>query len=91
MPDQRLVARAFGYETSARVLNFPMSIHERARQMVAQSRRPMSVGEAYSLLGRRSHSRKREVLGVVRNSPELNSHLATVERPREMRLPYRDD
>jgi hypothetical protein len=67
-----------------------MSIHDRARQMVAQSRRPMELSEAYAALGRRS-SKRRVLSTVPAPSQELNRHLNTIERPREMRLPYRDD
>lgn len=72
------------------------NIHDRARQMQAQSRSPIDISSCYRELTRRA-AKKRE-------QRALAAHLSTIETPtgpgswknipqqtREIRLPYRDD
>lgn len=76
------------------------NIHDRARQMVAQSGRPMSMSEAYAELARRAAAKRRS-LGMVYLKRSTAEHFATIEtpqggdawhkQPRGIRLPYRDD
>jgi len=62
-----------------------MNIHDKARQIVAQSPRPMELRDAYARL-----SRRRDYGRVtVKRS---DSALANIESPRpQIRLPYADN
>ncbi len=61
------------------------NIHDRARRIVAQSPRPMTMSDAYAQLSRR---RKNYGRTTVRPDPAL----AAVESPpRKLRLPYADN
>jgi hypothetical protein len=58
-----------------------MNIHDRARQMVAQSRGPMSREEAYSELARRAGKRARNRRLKKAYKPDIS----------KVRLPYADN
>lgn len=81
----------------------PYDVHAHARQIVAQSSRPMDLAEAYSILARRAAARRRS-FGQIPSKRSVEEHVATIETPRgrdswtnipqparEIRLPYRDN
>lgn len=56
-----------------------MNIHDRARQMVQQSPRPMTLERAYQVLGRRSRVRRNHGVLHVTNSDRRS--VSNIERP----------
>lgn len=76
----------------------PFNIHDRARQLVAQSRAPLDLNAAYRELSRRAQeARARRSLGFYAPRRSTNTHLNTIETPAgsdswrvSARLPYAD-
>lgn len=67
-------------------------IHDRARELVRQSRGAMGLAAAYRELSRRgAESRRRAKYGTLRDDGSAGNAFANVESPRPLRQPYRDD
>lgn len=71
------------------------NIHDIARQIRAQSPRPLPAGEEYRILARR---RRKHHHGAIMVSQGAADHLQTIETPqgkdawhRKARLPYADN